>query len=322
MAGADHGAPLLPHPPSWEATAGAARQRAVRALDPAARRTAGAARPRRCAPGKGASGGGPPARVRLHARGGGGARGDQPRQRTKDLVPDASEAAPGMAGGRSKVTGTNDGRGREPAQCSRTRGLIGRVLDDRVTVDDRAHGATCPTCGPVLVRAARFEDDLRRTAQGFVSEELPRGVLDPALSGTPRVIGRGAPGLIGIATAVAVMLVAMTVTLFPSGFGGLNGGTDQPAGTPVASAPAQTPIDTGLQMLGPALVSSSAIGESLTQGEWVCTTGEPLQSPGPGPDGVDHEGVVCTSPESTLLMHAVLITGETVEGAVVQVTMK
>ena len=97
----------------------------------------------------------------------------------------------------------NDHRG-EHAECSRTRGLIARVLEDRVTAEDRAHGATCLACGPVLARASKFDDELRRTAQGFVDVELPRGILDPGLSGTPHVSARAAtPGLAGIFAAVA-----------------------------------------------------------------------------------------------------------------------
>ena len=67
------------------------------------------------------------------------------------------------------------------------RRLVDRVVEDRVTADDRAHAATCESCGPVLSRAMRFDDELRRSARGLVTEQLPYGVLDPDLA--PRLVG-------------------------------------------------------------------------------------------------------------------------------------
>jgi hypothetical protein len=211
--------------------------------------------------------------------------------------------------------------------CPRTRGLIDRIVGERVNADDLGHAATCATCGPVLIRATKFDEELRRTARGLVAEELPRGILDPALGGAPRVIARhAAPGLAGIVAAVAIMLVAMSVALFP---GGLGGPTEQPGdsfpiGTPGASIPmpVETPSDTGLTMPGPLLRPTFGIGGSLIQNDWRCSSGRPLPSAGPDPTAVDHEGIFCRSSEAQVLTTSVLTTGESIDDEVVEVAVQ
>ena len=213
--------------------------------------------------------------------------------------------------------------------CTRTRALIDRVVGERVTADDLGHAANCVSCGPVLLRAMKFDDELRRTARGLVAEELPRGILDPSLTGTPRVTVRSpGPGLAGIVAAAAIMLVAMSVALFP---GAIGGPTEQPGtslgfpiGTPGASVPApvETPSDTGLQMQAPLLRPTFGIGGSLIQSDWRCSSGRPLPTVGPGPTGVDHEGIVCTSSESQVLTSSVLTTGESIDDEVVEVAVQ
>ena len=207
----------------------------------------------------------------------------------------------------------------------RTRGLIQRVIDETVTPDDRGHAAGCASCGPVLMRATKFDDELRRTAQGFVAEELPRGILDPDLSGAPHVfVRRPGPGLAGIAAAFAIMVVAMSLTLLPRGLGGPTdaptGGTSGLVATPGVSGPAATPADTGLAMQVPALRNTWGIGGSLIQNDWRCSSGRPEASATPE-DGVDHEGIVCTSSKSQVLTSSTLITGESVENQVVEVAI-
>ena len=72
--------------------------------------------------------------------------------------------------------------GHRAPRCDRTARLVDRVIDDKVSADDRAHAATCESCGPVLSRAFRFDDELRRTTRGLVTEQLPYGVLDAELA--------------------------------------------------------------------------------------------------------------------------------------------
>ena len=67
--------------------------------------------------------------------------------------------------------------------CSRTRGLVDGLVAGSIRDDDRRHAAACPTCGPVVARAARFDDELERSAKQLIAEDLPRGILDPGFPG-------------------------------------------------------------------------------------------------------------------------------------------
>ena len=114
------------------------------------------------------------------------ARRDQSRERPEDLVAHARAPAPGLAGGRGIVTDD-----RRLPRCERTARLVDRVVDDRVTDDDREHAATCPSCGPVLLAV----DAVRRGAQqgrprprrGATAERRPRR------RASPRAFGGGDP---------------------------------------------------------------------------------------------------------------------------------
>jgi hypothetical protein len=99
--------------------------------------------------------------------------------------------------------------------CRRTSGFIDRIVNDRVTDDDRRHAPTCPSCGPVLSRAERFDEELRGTARRLVVEDLPRGILDPRLAENgSRIRGRAlvpsvATGLVAIAIAIVAFRSGM-----------------------------------------------------------------------------------------------------------------
>jgi hypothetical protein len=200
--------------------------------------------------------------------------------------------------------------------CSRADSLIDRIVEDRVTSGDRTHAEGCATCGPLLARAARFDDELRRTARGLVSEDLPKGILDPAVAGrAPEVrVRREGPGFAGIFAAVAILVLATGIALFP---GGLTGPT---AGPDASGAPA-SPLETPLQMQGPPLHRTPRIGGLLISAEWLCSGGRPLPSP-PGDSGpVDHLGITCSSPKSSFATSVVVVTGESVDNEVVEVAM-
>lgn len=231
-----------------------------------------------------------------------------------------------MSGSRMPGDAGRAGDGRVGPACPRTAAVIERVIRDRVTPEDRGHAATCAACGPVLLRGARFDEELRAAARGLIAEELPRGILDPGLSGVPRVTSRGtAPGLAGIAAAVGITLIAVSVALLPGGAGdpspGASGGASA-ADSPAASEPVGTPADTGIQMPPPPLRSTSGIGGSLLQNDWVCRSGGPRASAAPGSSQVDREGIVCASPKALVLTTSVLTTRETVGGEVVEVVVR
>lgn len=200
--------------------------------------------------------------------------------------------------------------------CPRSRGLIDRIVAERVTPGDRTHAEACATCGPLLARAARFDDELRRTARGLVSEDLPSGILDPAIAGrAPEVRARReGPGLAGIFAAVAVLVLATGIALFP-------GGLTLPTAGPDASGPAASPLDTGLAMSGPPLHPTPRIGGLLISAEWLCSGGRPLPSPPTDSGPVDHLGITCSSPKSSFATSVVIVTGESVDREVVEVAL-
>ena len=140
--------------------------------DAARARAPGAARARRAAAAARAGRRRAPARLRLHARGGGRARRDQPRERPPDRVPDAG--APACASG------------------------AGPRHERR------------PPAPPDLERASTRSWRASRAASS--TEELPRGILDhgPCRARRPRRGSRPADGsrLRGVIAAVLVLLLA------------------------------------------------------------------------------------------------------------------
>jgi hypothetical protein len=204
----------------------------------------------------------------------------------------------------------SDQRTDERAQppCPRTRSLIDRIVAERVTADDRSHASTCPSCGPLLLRAIRFDDELRRTAEGMVAERMPYGVLDPALA--PRLaadlptVRRAAPGLASLFAAIAIVVVAMTVALAP---GSLGGGTHPPASQQVA---------------GPLFRPSADIFRSVRAKDYSCIPGHSLPTSGPSAQPGEREGGICLTPKEIENANASIIPIENGDGQVVQVTIK
>lgn len=197
---------------------------------------------------------------------------------------------------------------RDEQRCARTSGLIDRVVAERVTAADREHAQTCASCGPVRLRAVRFDDELRRSAQGLVAERLPHGILDPEIA--PRVVPglpsvrRAAPGLASFFAAIAVVVVAMTVALAP----GSRGGGTQPPAPPQVAAP---------------LFRTTAMVTRELQGlDYSCIPGHTLATSGPSPAPGPREGVICLSPRDIESAFASIIPIESDDGDVVQVTIK
>jgi hypothetical protein len=196
---------------------------------------------------------------------------------------------------------------RRPA-CDRTRRLTDRVVENRVTPDDRAHAATCAACGPVIARAARFDDALRQSARGLVTEHLPYGVLDPELA--PGRIGgvlpmrHAAPGLASIFAAVVILMVATAVAIAP---GGLGGGTQPP--------------DSGFTVELPTFRSSFDIMPSLDRLDYLCTTGHALPTTGPSARAGEREAGVCVTPKTIERATAKIIPVENGDGEVVEITI-
>ncbi len=202
-----------------------------------------------------------------------------------------------------------DGRG---AECRRTRDLIDRIVADTVTPADREHAAACPDCGPVLARAARFDDALRRTARAYAVEELPRGILDPAVTGGLAGVRHGStlrrfsPGLTGAAAAVALLVLATGVALAPGGIA-----------NPTVSPP---PVESSFTATLPVFHPSAVIEAQLAGLPWVCDVGKPLATSGPGQP--EREGIICATTKEDRTMQSALITSESADGQVVMVTIK
>jgi hypothetical protein len=207
-----------------------------------------------------------------------------------------------MAGGR----GMTDPR--QP-RCDRTPRLVDRVIDDKVTPDDRAHADTCASCGPLLMRATRFDDELRRSARGLVTEQLPHGVLDPALApphlGGVLPLRHAAPGLASILAAVVVLVIATSVAVAPGVLG-----------------PGTQPPNSGLQVSAPTFRATVDVIRDLQSLGYSCIPGHALPTAGPSAWPGEREGVVCLTPKSIESASAKFIPVETGDGDVVEVTIK
>jgi hypothetical protein len=207
----------------------------------------------------------------------------------------------------------------ERRDCGRTAGLIDRIVDGRVTDDDRRHAATCASCGPVLARAARFDDELARTARRLVPEDLPAGVLDPGLGGVdgaPRMRGL-ARGFASSVAAVAVAVLAIALVLRPPGPAG-PGGTPEPLtlepspGTSIG-IPSKPP---GRQLKTTGELVVRLVG-SL---KYECSSGQ--QTPGDASPPAERISAVCVSPVGTRALAVTYTVGTTRDGQVVTVAIR
>jgi len=206
------------------------------------------------------------------------------------------------------------------SDCRRTRGLADRLVHDRVTDADRAHAAGCSSCGPLLARAARFDDELRRYARRLVVEELPRGILDQSVGGGvgEGVAGRrSAPGLAAVLAAVAILLSATVIALAPG-----TGPTSSPsASVPSSLAPSATPARTKPPFVERFRTTAAIVGQ-LSKVGYRCNDGSPLASVGPEPDAVTKEAAACSAPDSIGPFMLAVIVGEAANGKVVELHVK
>lgn len=198
---------------------------------------------------------------------------------------------------------------RPTPRCERTPRLIDRIVADSVTRDDREHAATCEFCGPALLRAARFDSELRRSARDLITEQLPYGVLDPSLS--PQLVDRmlpvrrAAPGFAGILAAVVILVIATSVAVAP---GGLGQGSNPP--------------DSGFQMTSPTFRATVDIIRDLQALDYSCIPGHALPTTGPSARPGEREGVVCLTPKSIENATARIIPVENGDSDVVEVTIE
>lgn len=198
--------------------------------------------------------------------------------------------------------------------------MADRLVRDRVTDADRAHAAGCSSCGPLLARAARFDDELRRSARALVAEELPRGILDQPVGGR---VGEGfagrrsSPGLAAILAAVAILLTATVIALAP-------GTGPRPSPSPGVSpnpSPSATPARTKPPFVE-RFRSTAAIVGQLAKVGYRCNDGAPLASVGPEPDAVTKEAAACSAPDSIGPFMLAVIVGEAANGKVVELHVK
>jgi len=206
------------------------------------------------------------------------------------------------------------------SDCRQTRGLVTRILDDRVTDADRAHATGCTACGPLLARAARFDDELRRSARTLVAEELPRGILDQPIGigvGEGVVGRRSAPGLAAVLAAVAILLTGTFIALAPG-----TGPKPTPSPT-VAATPLPSPAPTRTKPpFAERFRGTAAIVGQLSKLGYRCNDGSPLESVGTEPDALTREAAACTAPEAIGPFMLAVIVGEASNGKVVELHVK
>jgi hypothetical protein len=204
--------------------------------------------------------------------------------------------------------------------CRQTHGLVARIVDDRVTDADRVHAAGCPSCGPVLARAARFDDELGRAARTLVAEELPRGILDQPVGGGVGegvVSRRGAPGLTAILAAVTILLIGTVIALGP----GTGPRASPSPGAPSSLAPSPEPTRTKPPFVERFTTTAAIVGQ-LSKVGYSCNDGAPLASVGTEPDVLTKEAAACTAPDSIGPFILAVIVGEAANGKVIELHVK
>ena len=187
--------------------------------------------------------------------------------------------------------------------CPRTRGLIDRLVAGTAGDEDRRHATTCPACGPVMARAARFDAELERSAQRLIAEEMPRGILDPALSEvkvTPLL--RLAPGAMAGLAGLALIVIASVMQVRPN----LDPGR----------SPTLPPL--GIEVPGSAPLRSlgDLTGALAATLDYVCAPGG---APTPGVDASASAGCTVESKTGQFTVNVVLDAAET--GSVVHVAI-
>jgi hypothetical protein len=200
------------------------------------------------------------------------------------------------------------------SDCGRTRGLIGRLIEGRVSAEDRAHAAGCPWCGPLLARAGAFDGELRRSARSLVAEALPQGILEQpvgAPGGAVVASRRPAPGLAATLVAIAILFVVTAISIAP----GLVPPSPSPGASPERTASPTKPFVARFR-------STDVIRGQLAKLGYSCNDGGPLPSPGTAPDAVVRDSTVCSAPETLGPFVLVVIVGEAANGAVVELTIK
>lgn len=163
-----------------------------------------------------------------------------------------------------------------------------------------------------------FDEELRRAARALVTEELPRGVLDPSLGASLGLAGRDGevrvrralPGLASVAGAIAVLLLATAVVFAPGSPGGP--GPSPTMRATAAPSPAATPP----------LRTSAEIRADLSKYGYACSAGLPLSTIEPGPDAAVRESVVCLAPADAGPLDGAVIVDESASGQVVEVHAK
>jgi len=197
--------------------------------------------------------------------------------------------------------------------CPRTRGLIDRLVAGHPSDEDVRHAPTCPTCGPVMARAARFDDDLQRSAQLLIAEDMPRGILDPELNRqVGRVVGLrslSSGALAGVA-ALAIVVFATVVGIRPVLMPGST--PTQPSLGQRHDGPSTTPRP------GVPLFSLGELTVALTERlHFQCGTDASLQTS----VAVGGASAVCTSPADAGPYTAVVVLEGSDAGMVEQITI-
>lgn len=197
----------------------------------------------------------------------------------------------------------NGDRGGRPA-CPRTSGLIDRIVAGSAGDDDRRHAATCPACGPIMARAARFDDELGRSAQRLIAEDMPRGILDPTLREVKVIpLLRLAPGAMAGLAALAVIVIASVMQVRPN----LSPGESPTQPPLVVQVPGSTPLRSLTDLTG-------ALAETL---DYECAAAGP---PTPGVVAATSAGCTGASKTGEFTVSVVLDAAET--GSVVHVTIR
>ena len=199
--------------------------------------------------------------------------------------------------------------------CSRTRGLIDRLVAGSVSDDDRRHASSCASCGPLMVRAARFDGELESSARRLIAEDLPRGILDPSLAElkvVPRMPGL-APGATAGFAALAMLVIVTVVGIRPVLMPGPSL-TETPLAQQIEAPGASGLPDSPLSSLG------ELTGSLVEVLGYDCGPGAAMPSAGPGGAAVELSAS-CTAPPDAGPYTAAVTIDASETGTVVGVTI-
>jgi hypothetical protein len=172
----------------------------------------------------------------------------------------------------------------------------------------------------------RFDEELRRAARSMVTEPLPPGTLEEALTGRPADGLRARRTLPGFATAVttiALLILATAVALAPGGpEPSASPAIPTAAGSPAVGSATPIPSPAPTKGAGPIFRPTTDIVGHVTALGYACNDGQALPTGRPSSDLAVRESALCSTAKEVEPLFAAIIVAESAERVVVRISFK